>query len=168
LRISQSLCVDAAPCVCVGGTVLPQKSTAGVNVATPLGQRVAANRLAQSFSAFNTNYLDSGLFGVTAVSKGGEHLEDLVWSIMYEMTGLCYSVRAPREKKVCESEHLQLWLGTGRTDNGPWARGNARTFAADVWPSGVAMSDLPPKSLFVRFAAFAAWHSPQRCRGGEG
>mmetsp|Transcript_23789 Transcript_23789/g.45233 ORF Transcript_23789/g.45233 Transcript_23789/m.45233 type:complete len:498 (-) Transcript_23789:1668-3161(-) len=69
-----------------------ENSSAGVNVATPLGQRLAANKLCNSFSAFNTNYSDTGLFGVSAVAPGGEGLEDLVWCIMYELTALCYSV----------------------------------------------------------------------------
>lgn len=34
-----------------------------------LAQKVAANELAESFMAFNTNYSDAGLFGVYAVAK---------------------------------------------------------------------------------------------------
>jgi processing peptidase subunit beta len=92
-----------------------QKSPAGVNVASPLGQRVAANRLADSFSAFNTNYMDTGLFGVTAVANGGEHLEDLVWSIMYEMTGLCYSVEEEDVTRAKNSLKSSLTLHTDGT-----------------------------------------------------
>jgi processing peptidase subunit beta len=68
-----------------------EHSTAGVNVATPLGQRIAANGLANSFMAFNTNYGDTGLFGMKAVAPGGENLEDLVWCMMREFTALCYT-----------------------------------------------------------------------------
>jgi processing peptidase subunit beta len=69
-----------------------ENSSAGVNVATPLGQRLSANKLCHSYMAFNTNYCDTGLFGVSAVAQGGQHLEDLVWCIMQEFTGLVYSV----------------------------------------------------------------------------
>jgi processing peptidase subunit beta len=34
-----------------------------------LAQNVGANDLAESFMAFNTNYRDSGLFGIYAVAK---------------------------------------------------------------------------------------------------
>lgn len=34
-----------------------------------LAQRVAINELAESMMAFNTNYKDTGLFGVYAVAK---------------------------------------------------------------------------------------------------
>lgn len=69
-----------------------ENSTAGVNVATQLGQRIAANSLADSYMAFNTNYADTGLFGISAVANGGEDLEDLVWCMMREFTALCYTV----------------------------------------------------------------------------
>ena len=73
-----------------GGGSWAQNSSAGVNVATPLGQRLSANKLCHSYMAFNTNYCDTGLFGVSAVAQGGQHLEDLVWCIMQEFTGLVY------------------------------------------------------------------------------
>lgn len=34
-----------------------------------LGQKVAINEVAESYMAFNTNYKDTGLFGVYAVAK---------------------------------------------------------------------------------------------------
>lgn len=34
-----------------------------------MAQQIAANGLAESVMAFNTNYSDSGLFGVYAVAK---------------------------------------------------------------------------------------------------
>ena len=42
---------------------------AGANMASPLAQRVAINGLCNSYMAFNTNYQDTGLFGVYAVSQ---------------------------------------------------------------------------------------------------
>lgn len=45
---------------------------AGNNMSSKLAQRVATNGLANSYMAFNTNYHDTGLFGVYAVcDKGG-------------------------------------------------------------------------------------------------
>ena len=40
---------------------------AGNNMSSKLAQRVATNGLANSYMAFNTNYHDTGLFGVYAV-----------------------------------------------------------------------------------------------------
>ena len=40
---------------------------AGSNMSSKLAQRVATNGLANSYMAFNTNYHDTGLFGVYAV-----------------------------------------------------------------------------------------------------
>lgn len=37
---------------------------AGGNVSSELAQKIAANNLANSYMAFNTNYHDTGLFGV--------------------------------------------------------------------------------------------------------
>ena len=42
-----------------------------------LAQRVAINNLANSFMAFNTNYQDSGLFGVYAVVSKDQSVDDL-------------------------------------------------------------------------------------------
>jgi hypothetical protein len=42
-----------------------------------LAQRVAINGLANSFMAFNTNYQDSGLFGVYAVVGKDQSVDDL-------------------------------------------------------------------------------------------
>ncbi|KAK6128619.1 hypothetical protein DH2020_037632 [Rehmannia glutinosa] len=56
-----------------------------------LAQRVGINEIAESMMAFNTNYKDTGLFGVYAVAKP-DCLDDLAYAIMYEMTKLCYRV----------------------------------------------------------------------------
>jgi len=45
-----------------------------------MAQQVAANGLAESVMAFNTNYSDSGLFGVYAVAK--------VWFSSFELLHL--------------------------------------------------------------------------------
>eukprot|EP00850_Spirogloea_muscicola_P005180 SM000023S07636 [mRNA] locus=s23:639245:642315:+ [translate_table: standard] len=64
---------------------------AGKNMGSELAQKVAANELAESYMAFNTNYRDSGLFGVCAVASP-DKLDDLAWSIMHEVTRLIYRV----------------------------------------------------------------------------
>lgn len=44
-----------------------------------MAQRVATNNLAHSYMAFNTNYHDTGLFGVYAVSEPhSQPVDDLV------------------------------------------------------------------------------------------
>ncbi|KAL4428026.1 hypothetical protein ABPG75_002115 [Micractinium tetrahymenae] len=68
-----------------------KNSGAGADMASPLAQTVAANRLAHSYMAFNTNYHDTGLFGVYAVADPHSDHEDLCWSIMRNITKMCYS-----------------------------------------------------------------------------
>ncbi|XP_057494052.1 probable mitochondrial-processing peptidase subunit beta, mitochondrial isoform X1 [Actinidia eriantha] len=63
----------------------------GKHTGSELAQRVAINEIAESLMAFNTNYKDTGLFGVYAVAKP-DCLDDLAYSIMYEMSKLCYRV----------------------------------------------------------------------------
>ncbi len=50
-----------------------------------LAQTVAANNLCNSYTAFNTNYHDTGLFGVIATAEKGAHIDDLSWAIMHEV-----------------------------------------------------------------------------------
>ncbi|XAR71291.1 Ubiquinol--cytochrome-c reductase [Bertholletia excelsa] len=61
----------------------------GKHMGSGLVQRASINEIAESVMAFNTNYKDTGLFGVYAVAKG-DCLDDLGWAIMHEMTKLCY------------------------------------------------------------------------------
>lgn len=84
---------------------------AGKNMGSELAQKVAANELAESFMAFNTNYSDAGLFGVYAVAKP-DKLSDLSWAIMHEVGRLIYRVaeddvvRARNQLKSCLLLHL--------------------------------------------------------------
>jgi len=57
-----------------------------------LAQRVSANDLATSFMAFNTNYADTGLFGVHCVTDSMDKVEDLAWCVMTELCKLSYTV----------------------------------------------------------------------------
>ncbi|CAN0857861.1 Probable mitochondrial-processing peptidase subunit beta, mitochondrial [Linum grandiflorum] len=63
----------------------------GKHMGSELVQRVSVNELAESVMAFNTNYKDTGLFGVYAVAKP-EDLDDLTYAIMYEIAKLSFRV----------------------------------------------------------------------------
>lgn len=85
---------DAIPLM-VAQTMLgawSKNSGVGADGHNKLAERVAVNNLAESYMAFNTNYHDTGLFGVYAVVDPHSDVEDLSWSIMHEITGMCYGV----------------------------------------------------------------------------
>ena len=63
----------------------------GKHMGSDLTQRVAINEIAESIMAFNTNYKDTGLFGVYAVAKP-DCLDDLSYAIMHEVTKLACRV----------------------------------------------------------------------------
>ncbi|XP_062210335.1 probable mitochondrial-processing peptidase subunit beta, mitochondrial [Phragmites australis] len=83
----------------------------GKHMGSELVQRVAINDIAESVMAFNTNYKDTGLFGVYAVAKA-DCLDDLAFAIMHEMSKLSYRVteedviRARNQLKSCIQLHL--------------------------------------------------------------
>ncbi|CAH1431485.1 probable mitochondrial-processing peptidase subunit beta, mitochondrial [Lactuca sativa] len=64
---------------------------AGKHMGSQLAQLVGISELAESMMAFNTNYKDTGLFGVYAVAKP-DCLDDLAFAIMQEISKLCYRV----------------------------------------------------------------------------
>ncbi|XP_047314758.1 probable mitochondrial-processing peptidase subunit beta, mitochondrial [Impatiens glandulifera] len=63
----------------------------GKHMGSDLAQRIGINEIAESMMAFNTNYKDTGLFGVYAVAKP-DVLDDLAWAIMHEVSKLSYKV----------------------------------------------------------------------------
>ncbi|KAK7389339.1 hypothetical protein VNO78_24250 [Psophocarpus tetragonolobus] len=63
----------------------------GKHMGSELAQRVGINEVAESMMAFNTNYKDTGLFGVYAVAKK-DCLDDLSYAIMHATTKLAYRV----------------------------------------------------------------------------
>uniref|UniRef100_A0A7N0T942 mitochondrial processing peptidase n=1 Tax=Kalanchoe fedtschenkoi TaxID=63787 RepID=A0A7N0T942_KALFE len=63
----------------------------GKHMGSELAQRVGINEIAESMMAFNTNYKDTGLFGVYAVAKP-DCVDDLAYAIMYEISKLSYRV----------------------------------------------------------------------------
>jgi processing peptidase subunit beta len=66
-------------------------STGGVYSSSELISTVAKEDLAHSLTSFNTQYSDTGLFGVYAVA-GEFTQENLMYEITKAMTGLCYNV----------------------------------------------------------------------------
>ncbi|KAJ6290400.1 hypothetical protein OIU78_026182 [Salix suchowensis] len=72
----------------------------GKHMGSELAQRVGIDEIAESMMAFNTNYKDTGLFGVYAVAKP-DCLDDLAWAIMHETTKLCYRVSEADVTRAC-------------------------------------------------------------------
>lgn len=68
-----------------------KNSTVGKHSSSTLTQTIVVENLGEAYMAFNTNYHDTGLFGVYGVSDRGR-IEDFAWSIMNEMTKMCYDV----------------------------------------------------------------------------
>ncbi len=69
-----------------------KNSTVGKHSSSMLVQQVASEGLADAFMAFNTNYHDSGLFGVYGVTDR-DRCEDFAYSIMSSLTRMCFEVR---------------------------------------------------------------------------
>ena len=86
------------------------KSAPGAaHAASPLAQSLAANNLANSFMAFNTNYADAGLFGVHVSSDAKEALDDAAFCVMQELRGLIYDPKledVTRAKQALKSSLL--------------------------------------------------------------
>ncbi|KAL7217686.1 hypothetical protein ACSBR2_011013 [Camellia fascicularis] len=72
----------------------------GKHMGSELAQRVGINEIAENMMAFNTNYKDTGLFGVYAIAKP-DCLDDLAYAIMYEMSKLCYRVSEADVTRAC-------------------------------------------------------------------
>ncbi|KAK8943687.1 hypothetical protein KSP40_PGU005008 [Platanthera guangdongensis] len=68
-----------------------KNSGGGKHTGSELVQRIAINEIAESMMAFNTNYKDTGLFGVYAMCKP-DCVDDLAWGIMHEISKLSYRV----------------------------------------------------------------------------
>ncbi|KDP27225.1 hypothetical protein JCGZ_19924 [Jatropha curcas] len=81
----------------------------GKHMGSELAQRVGINEIAESMMAFNTNYKDTGLFGVYAVAKP-DGLDDLAWAIMHETAKLCYRVSDADVTRACNQLKSSLLL----------------------------------------------------------
>ncbi|XP_022841363.1 Metalloenzyme, LuxS/M16 peptidase-like, partial [Ostreococcus tauri] len=68
---------------------------------SPLAQAFNANELGKSFMAFNTNYADTGLFGVYVSSDNLDGLDDTAFAVMREFQNLIYG---PEESDVLRAK----------------------------------------------------------------
>lgn len=68
-----------------------KNSTVGKHSSSLLTQLVAQDNLADAYMAFNTNYHDTGLFGVYAVTDR-DRCDGLAFALQTEVTKLCYEV----------------------------------------------------------------------------
>ncbi|PKA53676.1 putative mitochondrial-processing peptidase subunit beta [Apostasia shenzhenica] len=68
-----------------------KNSGGGKHAGSELVQKIAISEVAESMMAFNTNYKDTGLFGVYAMCKA-DCVDDLAWAIMHEISKLSYRV----------------------------------------------------------------------------
>eukprot|EP00262_Sarcandra_glabra_P004201 TRINITY_DN1517_c0_g1_i1.p1 TRINITY_DN1517_c0_g1~~TRINITY_DN1517_c0_g1_i1.p1 ORF type:complete len:534 (+),score=78.53 TRINITY_DN1517_c0_g1_i1:162-1763(+) len=81
----------------------------GKHMGSELAQRVGINEIAENMMAFNTNYKDTGLFGVYAIAKP-DCLDDLAYAIMYEMSKLSYRVSEADVTRACNQLKSSLQL----------------------------------------------------------
>lgn len=81
----------------------------GKHMGSELVQKVSLCEIAESVMAFNTNYKDTGLFGVYAVSKP-DCLDDLAWLIMNEVSKLSYRVSDDDVTRACNQLKSSLLL----------------------------------------------------------
>jgi len=85
----------------------------GVHVASSIAHSLSTNELANSYMAFNTNYHDTGLFGVHFVTENLEHIDEAAWVVMRDLSKLSYDVeeedvlRAREQLKASLTLHLE-------------------------------------------------------------
>jgi processing peptidase subunit beta len=65
--------------------------TVGQHVSSPLSQAWACGGFGDAVMGFNTNYLDTGLFGIYGLTDN-HRAADAAWSVMNEMVRMCYEV----------------------------------------------------------------------------
>ncbi len=68
---------------------------------SPLAQSFYANKLGNSFMAFNTNYADTGLFGIHVSSDNKDTIDDTAFAVMREFQNLIY---CPEEQDVLRAK----------------------------------------------------------------
>ena len=71
----------------------------GKNMASKLANAAAEDELCHSFTSFNTQYKDTGLFGVYAVMDPTT-VNDMVWHCMDKMVYLCHKVTAEEVERA--------------------------------------------------------------------
>ena len=85
-------------------------SAAGVNSSSPLAAGLAANGLVDSYTAFNSNYHDTGLFGIHAVIGDPAHADDAAWLLMKHFSLMAYDVNAEDVLRAAEQLKSSLLL----------------------------------------------------------
>ena len=91
--------------------------TAGIHMGSRVAQLMAANGLCDSYMAFNTNYHDTGLFGMYATGDP-ETAEDMSWTMINNMTKMVYAVEesdVTRAKNQLKAQTLFAQDGTSGT-----------------------------------------------------
>lgn len=91
-----------------------KRSGVGADGISELSQRVAVNKLADSYMSFNTNYHDSGLFGMYAIGPKST-VDDLAWCVMQEFPRMCFNAteqEVTRAKNVLKTMMLFACEGT--------------------------------------------------------
>ena len=136
---------------CVRAGSWDKNSSVGKHAGSTLTQTVAGEGLADAFMSFNTNYHDTGLFGVYAVTDR-DRCEDLGYSIMHEMTKLCYDVAEAdvvRAKNQLKASLMFFQDSTHRE----WGAGGAGSWLWGRGPVGAAVLFLVPIFLCVQWPA---------------
>ena len=93
--------------------------TAGIHMGSRVAQLMAANGLCDSYMAFNTNYHDTGLFGMYATGNP-DTTEDMSWAMINNMTKMVYAVeesdvtRAKNQLKAQTLFSLDSTTGTAQ------------------------------------------------------
>ncbi|KAG9130104.1 hypothetical protein Leryth_012846 [Lithospermum erythrorhizon] len=115
-----------------------------------LVQRVSINEVAESMMAFNTNYKDTGLFGVYAIAQP-EYLDDLAYIIMNSLSKMCYRVSDEDVTRACNQLKSSLLLHIDGT--GPIAEDIGRQSSLQLLTYG---RRIPYAELFARIDAVDA------------
>ncbi|KAJ0981990.1 hypothetical protein J5N97_010245 [Dioscorea zingiberensis] len=82
----------------------------GKHMGSELAQRCAINEIAESMMAFNTNYKDTGLFGVVYAVAKPDCLDDLAYAIMYDISKMSYRVSEADVTRACNQLKSSLQL----------------------------------------------------------
>lgn len=85
-------------------------SAAGVNSSSPLAAGLATNGLVESYTAFNSNYHDTGLFGIHAVIGDPSHADDAAWLLMKHFALMAYDVNPEDVLRAAEQLKSSLLL----------------------------------------------------------
>eukprot|EP00898_Chlorokybus_atmophyticus_P001223 jgi/Chlat1/2100/Chrsp17S02695 len=86
-----------------------KNASGGKNMGSELAQKIASNQLANSYTAFSTNYTDTGLFGVYAICEK-DVAQDCAWSIMREMSRMIYRPNPEEVTRACNQLKATLLL----------------------------------------------------------